>query len=120
MIWLAVEGSGGYLRTSAIHDSVMSSMAAYSAPFGRTRASAKDSSGTRRATLPSPPTPRASASLRAGSTVSTSTRPPRRWAAMAPSAAEIVVLPTPPGSADDYDLLRRQELVQVSGLVLSH
>ena len=97
MISFAVPASGACRRTRASHDSLMSNMAAYSRPFGRTPMLVYASSGTRLAVLPRPPMPSASARRLAGSTVSTRTRPPSRAAAVAASAADVVVLPTPPG-----------------------
>jgi hypothetical protein len=72
-------------------------MAAHSSPRGRWPDVSKAAAGTRVASLPrAPPTPMASARRRAGSTVSTSTRPPRSVAANVAKAAAVVVLPTPP------------------------
>jgi hypothetical protein len=57
----------------------------------------RSSSGaTRTSAVPNGPSPNAVANRRAGSTVSTSTRAPSCVAAMAPSEAEMVVLPVPP------------------------
>jgi hypothetical protein len=61
------------------------------------------------ASLPRWPTPSASASRRAGSTVSTSTRPPISVAAYAASAAAMVVLPTPPEPHDEQHLLAGEQ-----------
>ncbi|NDC45880.1 MAG: hypothetical protein EBZ55_07345 [Actinobacteria bacterium] len=56
----------------------------------------EDALRTRTGSLPMPLSPSASASLRAGSTVSTKTRESRVVASAVPRAAAIVVLPTPP------------------------
>src|SRR5579864_1067698 len=92
----AVPASGAWRRMRLSHDCLVSSIAAHSSPLGFTPASANASSGTRAATLPNAPTPSASASRLAGSTVSTRTFPPWRTAAIAAAAAAVVVLPTPP------------------------
>src|SRR5919108_2619671 len=91
-----VWGSGACARTSSSHDSLVSSIAAHSSPRGSTPAERNSSGGTGVSTLPNCSSPRALASRRAGSTVMTSTFPPRWAVAMAATAAAVVVLPTPP------------------------
>jgi hypothetical protein len=71
-------------------------MAAHSSPRGSVPDARNSSAGTRVSTLPNRSSPRAFASRRAGSTVMTSTFPPRWAVAMAATAAAVVVLPTPP------------------------
>ena len=85
------------MRISESHDSLVSNMAAHNSPRGFRPADRKASSGTRVSALPIPSSPRALANRFAGSTVSTSTFPPWRSAAMTPAAAAVVVFPTPPG-----------------------
>ncbi len=103
---------GHACRIRESHDSLVSSIAAQSSPRGVTPAEAKVSSGTRRSVLPMPSRPSASASRRAGSTVSTSTFPPPWAAAMAAAAAAVVVLPTPPGPQATTISLRGQQAVE--------
>src|ERR671910_2117613 len=91
-----VAASGAWLRTSSSHDCLVSSIAAHSSPRGSTPAFANRAPSTCVSTLPKRSRPRALASRRAGSTVITSTLPPRWAAAMAAAAAAVVVLPTPP------------------------
>src|SRR4029453_13070983 len=91
-----VRASGAWLRTSSSHDCLVSSMAAHSSPRGSIPASGNRAGGTWVSTLPNRSSPRALASRRAGSTVMTSTFPPRWAAAMAAADADVVVLPTPP------------------------
>ncbi len=89
---------------------LVSSMAAHSSPRGGPPPPVNTSSGMRTSSLPIPFSPSASASRRAGSTVSTSTRPPvlaprpwrrapRRWSSC-----------PPPRPAGDDDLLGREQL----------
>ncbi len=92
-----VRASGACRRIRSSHDCLVSSMAAHSWPRALIPAARKASSGTRCSVLPMPSRPRASASRRAGSTVSTSTLLPCRMAAITAAAAAVVVLPTPPG-----------------------
>ena len=90
---------------------------------GRPQLAARRDAGRRRtpragtgvSTLPNPSRPRALASRRAGSTVSTSTLPPRCAAAMAAAAAAVVVLPTPPEPQAIDDLLGREQLLDRAG-----
>ncbi len=107
-----VRRSGAWRRMRSSHDSFMSSMAAHSSPRGRTPAARKASSGTRCSWLPRPSSPRASASRRAGSTVSTRTLPPWRTAAMHGGGGGRRRLAHPAGSAADDDLLGRQQPVE--------
>ncbi len=74
----------------------MSNIAAQSSPRGSMPAAANAASGTRTSVLPKRSRPSAPARRRAGSTVSTSTFPPRWVAAIVAMAAAVVVLPTPP------------------------
>jgi len=75
----------------------MSSIAQCSSPLGVAPAAASVASSIRVTSLPIPFSPSASASRRAGSIVSTSTRPGEVVAASIATDAAMVVLPTPPG-----------------------
>ena len=92
---VSASGACRAIRSSQL--CLVSSMAAHSSPRGLTPAALNTSSATRTSALPMPLSPSASASRLAGSTVSTSTRPPCSAAAMAATEAAVVVLPTPPG-----------------------
>ena len=105
--------SGAWRRISSSQPALVSSIAAHSSPRGVDAGRRRTpSAGTRVAVLPSAPTPSASASRRAGSTVSTSTLPPWSTAAASPSAAAIVVLPTPPDPQHEHHLLAGQQRVE--------
>ena len=91
-----VRASGAWRRTRSSQLCLVSSMATHSSPRGRTPAAVNASGGTWVSTFPTASRPRALARRRAGSTVSTSTRPPRWAAAIVPRAAATLVLPTPP------------------------
>ena len=111
----AVAASGAWRRTRPSHACLVSSIAAHSSPRGATPASWNAASGTRVAALPRPSSPSASASRRAGSTVSTSTLPPWCTAAMAAAAAAVVVLPTPPEPHAIDDLVGGEQLLEWTG-----
>src|SRR5450432_2055703 len=76
------------------------------------------SGGTARASGPSAPTPKASASRGAGSIVHTRVFLPWR-AASAPSAAAVVVLPTPPGPTQTRTFLPRASSAMRAGAGLT-
>ena len=90
----------------------MSSMAAHSSPRGFSPAAANASGRTRRSSLPMPSSPSASASRRAGSTVSTSTRPPRCSGGHRRQRRRRRGLAHPARPAGDHDLLGRQQLLE--------
>ena len=105
-----VSASGAWRRMRSSQLCLVSSMAAHSSPLGWAAAPANTSSGMRTSSFPIPLSPSASASRRAGSTVSTRTRPPCSTTAVAASDAAVVVLPTPPGPAGDDDVLGVEQL----------
>ena len=93
----AVASSGAWRRTSPSHDSFVSSIAANSSPFGRDACRLEGRRTERRQpALPMPPRPSASASLRPGSTVTTSTGrrvAPPRWPRSPPRSRSCRPLP---------------------------
>ena len=111
-----VVGVGGVAAHEVVPDCLVSSMAAHSSPRGSTPAAANASAGTGVSTLPNCSRPRAVASRRAGSTVSTSTLPPEvRRPPSRPSAAAVGGLADAARAAGDDDLLGRQQLLDRAG-----
>src|SRR3954471_8302485 len=93
-----VAASGASRSITSSNVRLASSIIAHSSPRISTPCGAKRAASTRRGSLPSCSSPSALARRLAGSIVTTATRSP--WAAMPiASAAEVVVLPTPPEPA---------------------
>src|SRR3954468_2372518 len=93
-----VAASGASRSITSSNVRLASSIIAHSSPRISTPCGAKRAASTRRGSLPSWARPSALARRLAGSIVTTATRSP--WAAMPiASAAEVVVLPTPPEPA---------------------